>query len=95
MPQSPEAFYDTLKKRLQATDYWPTTYRYKFIVKTDSLKLKTLKSLFDCTEADIRVTPSRNVRYTSVSVSVLMGNPESVVSKYREVSEKVEGVISL
>ncbi|MDN6280705.1 MAG: DUF493 domain-containing protein, partial [Psychroflexus sp.] len=34
-------------------------------------------------------------KYTSVSIHVEMNSPEDVVSKYKEVGEKVEGVISL
>jgi putative lipoic acid-binding regulatory protein len=43
----------------------------------------------------IKTTPSKNGKYTSVSVNVRMKNPDAVIVKYKEVAENVEGVISL
>ena len=45
--------------------------------------------------AVIKTTESKNGKYTSISISVKMKSPEFVIEKYIEVSEKVEGVISL
>ena len=45
--------------------------------------------------AVISTTESKNGKYTSVSINVLMRNPEAVIGKYKEVTENVEGVISL
>ena len=45
--------------------------------------------------AVIKTTESKNGKYTSISVNLLMRNPDAVIEKYKEVAEKVEGVISL
>ena len=45
--------------------------------------------------AVINTKESKNGKYTSVSINVKMKNPDAVIEKYKEVSEKVEGVISL
>ena len=45
--------------------------------------------------AVIKTTASKNGKYTSVSINLLMQNPDAVVEKYKEVAEKIEGVISL
>ena len=45
--------------------------------------------------AVINTKASKNGNYTSVSINVRMKNPDAVILKYKEVAEKVEGVISL
>ena len=54
-----------------------------------------LEAIFNNMGAVIKTTESKNGKYTSVSVNVLLENPEVVVEKYKEVAEKIEGVISL
>ena len=94
-PANPEVFYNNLKEKLYDTAIWPSEYLYKFIVKTDLLKIKTIESVFDNMGADIKTIPSRKGNYTSVSINVVMQTPESVIVKYKEVGSQVEGVISL
>ena len=45
--------------------------------------------------AVINTIESKNGKYTSVSINVRMDSPETVIEKYKEVAEKIEGVISL
>ena len=70
---------------------WPDAYQFKFITKTDA-KDQVLGYL-----AGHKVSEkiSKNGKYTSVSINVRMKSPDAVISKYKEVAEKVEGVISL
>ncbi len=93
--QNPEEFYKNLKEQLYDTATWPSEYLYKFIVTTDSKKITQIETLFDNLGAVITTTESKNGKYTSVSINVLMKNPDAVIEKYKEVAEKVEGVISL
>lgn len=93
--QNPEEFYKKLKEQLYDTTTWPSEYLYKFIVTSDKQKIGDIESLFDNLGAVITTTESKNGKYTSVSVNVPMKNPEAVIDKYKEVAEKVEGVISL
>ena len=90
-----EEFYKKLNTQLRETANWPAEYLYKFIVKTDSKKIAQLEAIFDNMGAIINTIESKNGKYTSVSVNLLMRNPEAVIEKYKEVAEKVEGVISL
>ncbi|MFL0354612.1 DUF493 family protein [Xanthomarina sp. GH4-25] len=90
-----EAFYKKLKAQLYDTSTWPSEYLYKFIVKSDAKKIAEVEVIFDNLGAVINTTESKNGKYTSISISVKMNNPEHVIEKYIEVSEKVEGVISL
>lgn len=90
-----EEFYQKLRKQLYDTALWPSEYLYKFIVTSAGDKIKKIEDLFDNMGAVITTTESKNGKYTSVSINVSMKNPDAVISKYKEVAEKVEGVISL
>lgn len=95
LDKNQEAFYDKLRKQLYDTSLWPSEYLYKFIVLTDSTGIKDVESLFDNLGAVINTKESKNGKYTSISINVKMNNPDAVIKKYIEVSEKVEGIISL
>lgn len=90
-----EEFYKKLKSQLQDTALWPSEYLYKFIVLSDKVKIKQIEDLFDNLGAVINTTQSKNGKYTSISINVRMKSPDAVIIKYKEVAEKVEGVISL
>ena len=90
-----EEFYKKLKAQLADTALWPTTYLYKFIVPTEDHKIQQIEAIFDNLGAVISTKQSKNGKYTSVSINVRMKNPDQVILKYKEVAEKVEGVISL
>jgi putative lipoic acid-binding regulatory protein len=90
-----EEFYKKLKVQLEETTNWPSEYLYKFIVKTDSKKIAQVGAIFNNSGAVIKTSESKNGNYTSVSVNVIMKDPDAVISKYIEVAEKVEDVISL
>lgn len=93
--QNAEEFYKKLKEQLKESTTWPSQYLYKFIVKTDIEKIQIIEALFDHSGAVINTTESKKRTYTSVSINVIMKDPDAVISKYIEVAEKVEGVISL
>lgn len=94
-PQDQTEFYDKLKTQLYDTAVWPAEYLYKFIVKSDPKKISEIEGLFNNLGAVIKTQPSKNGNYTSISVNVKMKDPEAVIEKYKEVTENVEGVISL
>ncbi len=90
-----EEFYKKLKIQLLETATWPSEYLYKFIVKSDITKIAEIEALFDNTGAVITTIESKNGKYTSVSINVIMKDPDAVISKYIEVTNNVEDVISL
>ena len=90
-----EEFYDKLRSQLYETASWPSEYLYKFIVLSDGDKIQQVESIFNNMGAVIKTTPSKNGKYTSISVNLQMPTPEEVIEKYKEVGEKVEGIISL
>ena len=90
-----EEFYRKLKLQLQDTTLWPSEYLYKFIVTTDAEKISRIETLFNNLGAVITTTPSKNNKFTSLSINVRMKNPDAVISKYKEVAQQVEDVIAL
>ncbi|WP_299897504.1 DUF493 family protein [uncultured Aquimarina sp.] len=94
-PSKSEEFYKKLKAQLADTALWPTNYLYKFIVPTETEKVNQVEEIFNNLGAVITTKQSKNGKYTSVSINVRMKNPDHVISKYKEVADRVEGVISL
>ncbi len=90
-----EEFYNKLREQLYGTASWPSEYLYKFIVKSDPEKIDALENVFNNMGAVINTHASKNGKYTSVSINLKMESPEKVIEKYKEVAEKVEGVLSL
>ncbi len=94
-PDKSEEFYNKLREQLYGTASWPSEYLYKFIVKSEPDKITTLENIFNNMGAVINTHKSKNGKYTSVSINLKMESPEKVIEKYKEVTEKVEGVLSL
>ncbi len=94
-PPNPEEFYKKLKLRLSETTEWPSEYLYKFIVISEKVKIRKIENIFDNTGAVINTKESKNGKYTSVSINVIMKDPDAVIEKYVEVTSNVEDVISL
>ena len=93
--QDPAEFYKNLEEKLAETSDWPTSYMYKFIVPTKDKSIQDITAIFDNMGAVITTKESKNKKYTSVSVQARMPSPGMVISKYKEVGEKVKNVISL
>lgn len=93
--KNPDEFYAKLKQQLHDTAMWPSEYLYKFIVPTKGERIGQVEDIFDNMGAVIETKQSKKGKYTSVSINVRMKNPDQVIEKYKEVAEKVEGVISL
>ena len=89
-----DEFYKRLKEELVNSTLWPSDYLYKFIVPSDKAKIVQIEKIFDNTGAVIQTKRSSNGKYTSLSVTVNLKNPDEVIAKYKEVGQ-VEGVISL
>jgi hypothetical protein len=87
-------FYERLKGELDLSTTWPAVYLYKFIVPTDQENIRRVEEAFDCMGAVIKTTQSKTGKFTSISIDVMMKNPEEVIGKYIEVST-IKGIISL
>ena len=93
MDKRTEEFYVRLRESLSTTSTWPTEYLYKFINPTEIEKINFVENVFNNMGAVIVTKQSKTAKFTSISVNVLMENPEKVVEKYLEVAS-VEGIIS-
>lgn len=94
MDKKTEDFYIRLKKELEESNSWPSPYLYKFIVPSTSNNIQKIEAAFDNLGAVINTTQSKTGKYTSVSIHVIMKNPDLVIEKYKQVST-IEGIISL
>lgn len=93
-PDGQDVFYERLKEELLKSSRWPSVYLYKFIVLSDPEKIDRIETIFNNTGAVIESKLSRNGKYTSLSITVDLDNPDEVIAKYRQVGE-IGGVISL
>lgn len=89
-----QEFYNKLKAQLEDTSAWPSKYLYKFIVPSQPHKIAQIETIFDGLGAVIVNKESSKGTYTSVSITVIMKSPDTVIEKYKEVAT-IEGVISL
>ena len=46
-------FYERLEKQLSESSKWPSLYRFKFIVKSETKNINKLKSIFDISNKTI------------------------------------------
>ena len=96
MQSNSDEFYKKLKKQLKKSTDWPSLYLFKFILPTQNeAELEKLTLIFKNTDAVITTKQSSKGKYTSVSIHVKMKSPDHVISRYKEVGNKVKGVISL
>ena len=93
--QASNEFYEKLKTQLYDTTSWPSAYLFKFIIETDQKKINHIERIFSGLKTKLNFSLSKNGRYTSISINSLMNTPEDIIDKYKEVSKKVEEVISL
>lgn len=86
--------YKSLLDRLELYTDWPSTYRFKFIFKTDEPQTGvTVESWFDET-IDKRYIQSSAKNYQSLTIDVEMETAEDVVEIYKKGAE-IEGLVML
>jgi hypothetical protein len=61
----------------------------------DGDQSKIIKEIFSKSSAEFIIKLSKNGKYISLSVSLIVKNPDYIIKKYKEVSEKTENVILL
>jgi|TARA_X000000950_G_scaffold280303_1_gene374671 putative lipoic acid-binding regulatory protein len=89
-----EDFYSRFYEQLEASQTWPGIYFFKFIVKSESPHLESLKSFFDPQKAVFSEKKSSKNTFTSLSIKIEMHSPEQVIEIYKK-SSKLEGIIAL
>jgi uncharacterized protein len=89
----PELNFDELRKKLESSLSWPTVYMFKFIVPSDNKRIALVESLFG-DDAEIKLQPSSAGKYTSITATEVMLNPDNVIEIYQKASS-IEGIIAL
>jgi putative lipoic acid-binding regulatory protein len=84
--------FDGLRKQLEVLE-WPAIYFFKFICPSDDEVIAKIVGMFD-TDSAINFQPSKNGKYTSISVKEVMMNAESIIDIYKAASE-IKGVMTL
>ena len=87
-------FYKRLEKQLSDSSVWPSLYKFKFILKSDSKEITNLKNMFDDIDANISSNLSSSKNFTSITVTAKMQSANDIIKKYKLASE-IEGIISL
>ena len=87
-------FYKRLEKQLSDSSVWPSLYKFKFILKSDSVEITNLKNMFDDIDANISSNLSSSKNFTSITVTAKMQSANDIINKYKLASE-IEGIISL
>ncbi len=86
--------YKSLLDRLELYTEWPSTYRFKFIFKTDEPKTAvTVESWFD-DDVDKRYIQSSAKNYQSLTIDVVMEKAEDVIDIYKKGAE-IKGLVML
>ena len=57
-------FYKRLEKQLSDSSVWPSLYKFKFILKSDSGEITNLKNIFDDIDANISSNLSSSKNFT-------------------------------
>jgi putative lipoic acid-binding regulatory protein len=89
-----EYFYLKFSEQLAESQAWPGIYMFKFVVKSESSHLETLKALFDSDKADFSEKLSSKKTFTSLTIKIRMDSPAQVISIYKK-SSTLEGVMAL
>ena len=89
-----EAFYSSLKEKLEQTHNFPEDYIYKFIVTNDQAKLTEIYRVFDGITFTMTNRDSKNGKYTAISINAFVLDADQVIKIYKEVGI-IEGVMML
>lgn len=87
-------FYKRLEKQLSDSSVWPSLYKFKFILKSDSVEITNLKNMFEDIDANISSNISSSKNFTSITVTAKMQSANDIIKKYKLASE-IKGIISL
>ena len=81
---------NSFREKLDKHYAWPAVYLFKFIVPTG--KEDDVKKLFPLHDSSEKV--SKNGKYTSISVQMMMPSSDAVIDVYIRAAE-IEGLIAL
>lgn len=89
-----DAFYKRLATELDNQNTWPANYLFKFIVPNQDDNVLIVENAFNALGAIIKTTASKTGKFTSVSIDVMMPNAQTIIQKYKDLSN-IKGIVSL
>ena len=92
--ENPEEFYSRFHEQLRVSQEWPGQYLFKFIVRDGEVSEETLKRMFLQKEAVFSKKVSSKKTFISISVKVVMEDPDAVIAIYKK-AQKIKGLITL
>ena len=81
---------DSFKNTLEEEYQFPTEYKFKFIVASESIS----KVLDLIPNSDYSKRESKNGKYTSITITKMINNADEILYIYEKAS-KIDGIISL
>ena len=72
-------FYKRLEKQLSLSSDWPSIYKFKFILKSDSINIDTLKNIFNDIDSKISSNLSSSKNFMSITIIANMESPLEVI----------------
>ena len=94
MSKNSESFYSRLKEQLENSTQWPSKYKFKFILKSNSKNQKKLIQIFKNLKPKISTKHSSTNKFTSFTILVELNSSDDVIEIYKLASE-IDGIISL
>lgn len=85
--------FESLREKLKEED-WPSVYLFKFIVPSDHQKIALVTQLFNEETAEMTMRPSKNGKYTSISIKEVMTDADKVIDIYNK-ANTIDGIIIL
>lgn len=92
--ENPEEFYSRFHEQLLLSQEWPGIYLFKFILREGEVNEQVLKDMFTQNEAVFSKKASSKKTFTSLSVKVIMEDPDAVIAIYKK-AQKIKGLITL
>lgn len=89
-----EDFYIGFKEKLETTHSFPSYYIYKFVVPAEHSNIAKIRIVFEDKGADFSSRESKNGKYLSLTVKVLVNSADDVITNYRQVSA-IKGIVML
>ena len=94
MSKNSESFYSRLKEQLENSTQWPSKYKFKFILKSNSKDQKKLIQIFKNLKSKISTKHSATNKFTSFTILAELNSSDDVIEIYKLASE-IDGIISL
>ena len=92
--ENPEEFYSRFHEQLLNSQDWPGQYLFKFILREGEVNEQVLKDMFTQNETVFSKKASSKKTFTSLSVKVIMEDPDAVIAIYKK-AQKIKGLITL